>query len=145
MEQNQVKIYELLIIYGYCTNLKVSSSKGGFKVSIKEPRALYSTGNIAIVFFLHFPTTHFPPPDLSCLSFPHRLAFTTKVGLTTHHLCRAQGACKPSRWAVTLMDVHSLGKVCSVLLSKIATAARLARDQSVLPCRGSDTVMSHPI
>ena len=28
----------------------------------------------------------------------------------THELGTIAGACQPSRWAVTLMDVHSLGK-----------------------------------
>ena len=30
--------------------------------------------------FFHFTTTRFPLPDLSCLSFPHQLAFTTGLG-----------------------------------------------------------------
>ena len=42
------------------------------------------------IFLLHFPTTCYRLPDLSCLSFLLRLGFTTEagnqVGLTTDHL-----------------------------------------------------------
>ena len=78
-----------------------------------------------------------------CLRSLGKNSHDMTIYLKTHKPDNIAGACKPSRWAVTIMDVHSVGKGVLCVATKNCDLYETGQGSSVLPGRGRDAVIGN--